>query len=330
MVRRERKSFSRSKKFDEIQQDHKAKLRERSIQKTTGYERDLRTMSKRILEPLRRAENGEEELTRKDLQEIKKSIDKLITRSRVLEASKGAKLNQIRSKLELERTLIADYIQGKQELPGLVMQKGEKTSKQQTNETDNGVHGNPDRMDFRSDFRKHSSYVDAQKSGETIDKRSYYKSLGFDVDHKQSDESDFIVSPVRKPKHIAAEDKPAQKETQDEDSLTNRRIIIHLVDQTISGLINSGIEHLMFYRRDRKADDPSYREELILFFEREVVHSKRRSMQQLRDQGFGEMSLRHFASLFDKEYAMNKNEMIRKCLYMSRVLEYRKGSTSSG
>jgi hypothetical protein len=324
MVRKEKKSFARSKKFDEVQQERKAKLQERSVQKKTGYERDLRTLMRRILNPVRSAEDGEGEITREELVKARGKMDKLITKVRVLSGNKGVNLSRIKLKIETEKALITDYIKGKRQLAGKVDKLGEKISSSDEpeisgdNEVTSELH--TDRIsDDYSDLGFNEEIVKPGSSSE-----AYYRSLGFE------DEIDTIANPItRKPEEspIVVTENQRIKSTQHDQI---RKIGLTIIDSKISNVINEGIEYLMHYRRRRNKDSLGFGDEIKRFVNDEILVEKHKAMTELTNRGYSEEMLQEFAVMFDREVEINRNWMVRKCLYMSRVLEYRKGATSSG
>ena len=327
MDKKEKKSFARSKKFDEVKRERKEKLRERSVQKKTGYERDIRTMMRRLLGPVRAAEEGEGEITREELFKIRMNLDKLITKTRVLSGSKGVNLSKAKLKIEMEKALVTDYIKGKRELAGKVDKHGEKSDNPVAYETSSvNKEQSKAETDIVDDEYKDFGFVEEKRNVSSA-RDSYYKSLGFDDD--ETDE-DIIVNPVtRKPDEspiIVTENKKAESKRAEQI----RKIGLVMIDSNISQVINDGIEYLMHYRRRRKVDSLGYADEIKKFIESEIVHQKRESMMELKNRGYSEEIMQEFAILFDREIEINRNWMVRKCLYMSRVLEYRKGATSSG
>lgn len=330
MQKKEKKSYAKSKKFEEIQQDRKAKLKERSVQKKTGYERDIRTLSKRILAGVHGAVEGECEVTVEDLRLAKFQLDKLITKTRVLSNNKNVDLTKARSSLENEKRLIIDYIQGKRDLPGLVRLKGQGAVSSQSSASTN----NSNEKGHRT-FQEESDSVDSMFAGLGFDdedeseedsQEEYFRSLGF-VD---SDEEEVVVAPVSKPVSVERPQPASNTPAVDTRISSFRRMAIVLIDERISSVINTGIEHLMHYRRRRKKDDLSFREETMRYIEEEISFEKNKAATELKNKGYGDIDVREFTRLFNEEYNTNKNWMIRKCLHMSRVLEYRKGSTASG
>jgi hypothetical protein len=331
MQKKERKSYSRSKKFDEIQQDRKAKLRERSVQKKTGYERDIRTLSKRILASVHGAVEGECEVTIDDLRLAKLQLDKLITKTRVLSNNKNVDLTKARSILENEKHLIIDYIQGKRECQGLVNKKGQVAS---TNHSSAATNNSTERGDkiFQAASESFDTmyaelgFDDDEEESEENSQEEYFRSLGFG----SNDEEEEFVVPVSKPVPVERTQPTGSSPAVDARTTSFRRMAIVLIDERISTVINTGIEHLMHYRRRRTKDDLSFREETMRYIEDEISFEKNKAATELKKKGYGDGDVREFIRLFNEEYVTNKNWMIRKCLHMSRVLEYRKGSTASG
>lgn len=325
MAKKEKKSYARSRKFDEVQQERKSKLQERSIQKKTGYERDMRTMMRQILAGVRAAEEGEGEITREELVKAKGRLEKLITKTRVLSGNKGVNLDRIKLKIETEKAIVTDYIRGKRELAGKVDQHGEKVIRSDepdnsgNNEVTSELHIDRISNDY-SDFGFQDKPV---KQGSS--RQSYYQSLGFD------DESDTIVNPVTRKRDespiIVTENQQVKSAQHDQI----KKIGLTIIDSKISNVINEGIEYLMHYRRRRKKDNlAGYADEIKRFVNDEILVEKHKAMIELKNKGYSEELLQEFAVMFDREIEINKNWMMRKCLYMSRVLEYRKGATSSG
>jgi hypothetical protein len=336
MVRKEKKSFAKSKKFAELQVDRKTKLQERNIQKKTGYERDIRTLSKRVLAPLRAAEQGELEVTREDLVKIKQNVDKLIIRARALEVGKGVNLSRSRMQLDAERHLIVDYIHGKINLPGFVKKKGEK-SLPQTGDQNNGKEQQTENIENSADRDFNQFGFSSVKTSGGTTQSEYFKNLGFNTDegHQEAGkDEDVIVTPIAKPQTegIMRANTPGIQKAPENVPMSpgTRKMVITMIDDTISTVINTGIEHLMFYRRDKKPSDLSYRDEILRYIEIQIVQEKKKVVTRLKEQGQSDNFISEFSILLDREFLMSRNEMIRKCLYMSRVLEYRKGSTSSG
>ena len=182
MARKNKKSFARSKKFDEVEREQKDKLKERAVQKRTGYERDIRTMMRRILAPVHEAEEGTAEITREELEKIRIKLEKLITKTRVLSGNKGVNLNSAKIKIETEKAIVTDYIKGKRELKGKVDKLGEKSDTAVSNDSsgDNNDESN-DQSPTVND--KYKSYGFEQKRNKrAASKNSLYKSLGFEDD----------------------------------------------------------------------------------------------------------------------------------------------------
>lgn len=324
MAKKEKKSYSRSKKFDEVQQERKSKLQERSIQKKTGYERDLRTMMKQILTKVKAAEDGEGEITKEELVKARGRLEKLITKVRVLSGNKGVNLSRIKLKIETKKTIISDYIKGKRELAGKVDKHGETTTRPEEPESTsyNEVNAEPHTEIVSND------YSDLGFHEETVEQRSssdaYYRSLGFE------DESDTVPNPVVRKQDespiVVPENQKARSAQQEQD----KKVGLTLIDGKISHVINEGIEYLMHYRRRRKKDSLGYAEEIKRFVNEEILVERHKAITELKNRGYSEEMLQEFTTMFDREIEINRNWMMRKCLYMSRVLEYRKGATSSG
>ena len=330
MQKKEKKSYAKSKKFEELQQDRKAKLRERSVQKKTGYERDIRTLTKRILGSVHGAVEGECEVTVEDLRLAKHQLDKLITKTRVLSNNKNVDLAKARSYLENEKHLLIDYIQGKRDLRGLVNKKGQASG---TNHSSAAITGRNEKGNkalqgesdsFDSMFSE-LGFDDGDESEEDS-QEEYFRSLGF-VD---SEEEEVVVAHVSKPVQVEKPQPTVNSPAVDVRTNSFRRMAIVLIDERISSVINSGIEYLMHYRRRRKKEDLSFREETMRYIESEISFEKNKAAIDLKNKGYSDGDVREFIRLFNEEYTTNKNWMIRKCLHMSRVLEYRKGSTASG
>ncbi|MCD6218642.1 hypothetical protein J7L05_12425 [bacterium] len=324
MARKEKKSYARSKKFDEVRRERKAKLQERAVQKKTGYERDLRTLMRRILAPVKAAEDGECEITKEELVKVRSQMEKLITKTRVLSGNKGVNLSRIKLKIETEKALVNDYIKGKRELAGKVDKHGEKISS--SDEPDNT--GNIEVTSGLHTDRVSNDYSDLGFNEETVkpgsSSEAYYRSLGFE------DVSDTIDNPItKKPEEspIVVTDNKRIKSAQHDQI---KKIGLTIIDSKISNVINEGIEYLMHYRRRRKKDSLGFGDEIKRFVNDEILVEKHKAMTELKNRGYSEELLQEFAAMFDREFEINKNWMVRKCLYMSRVLEYRKGATSSG
>ncbi len=324
MAKKEKKSYARSKKFDDVQHERKVKLKERSVQKKTGYERDLRTMMRRILASVKAAEDGECEITKEELVKAKGQLDKLITKVRVLSGNKGVNLSRIKLKIETEKAVVTDYIKGKRKLAGKVDQHGEKVISSDepdnsgNNEVTTELHTDMVSNDY-SDFGFHDETVKTTSS-----KEAYYRSLGFD------DESDTIANPVTKKQdesQIVVTENQRTKSAQHDQV---KKVGLTIIDSKISNVINEGIEYLMHYRRRKKKDSLGYAEETKRFVNDEILVERHKALTELKNRGYSEEMLQEFTAMFDREIEINKNWMMRKCLYMSRVLEYRKGATSSG
>ena len=324
MFNKKKKSFTKAGKFEQIEQDRKDRLRERGVQKRTGYERDVRTMMKRILRQVTAAEEGEGEITRDELLNTRKQLDKLITKIRTLTGNKGVDLTRIRLRVETRKAVILDYISGKRKLAGKVDEHGQSPSAgKQVDLSDNGVRSGGDSSKFTSTTDEHG-FGSVDKTRQSS-REAYYKTLGFG-----DDEDENIANPV--PQKKAASPSPIIKHTPDaiEQDEQLKKMGLVLIDSKISKIINDGIEHLMHYRRHRGADAPSYAVEIKRFIDEEIEFEKRKAVIDMKNRGYNEAQLQNFAMVFDREIDTNKNWMVRKCLYMSRVLEYRKGSTASG
>jgi hypothetical protein len=330
MQKKEKKSYAKSKKFEELQQDRKAKLHERSVQKKTGYERDIRTLTKRILGGVHGAVEGECEVTVEELRLAKHQLEKLIIKTRVLSNNKNVDLTKARSFLENEKHLIIDYIQGKRDLPGLVKQKGQASGTNHSSAS-TSKRNKPGNRTYRDESDSFDSMFaelgfDDDEESEEDSQEEYFRSLGF-VD---SDEEEVVVVPVLKPVAVEKPQPIVSSPAVDARATSFKRMAIVLIDERISAVINSGIEYLMHYRRRRKKEDLSFREETMRYIEDEISFEKNKAAIDLKNKGYGDGDVREFIRLFNEEYNTNKNWMIRKCLHMSRVLEYRKGSTASG
>lgn len=329
MVRKQKKSFARSKKFDEVVRERKEKLKERAVQKKTGYERDIRTMMRRVLGPVRAAEEGEGEITREELMKIRALLEKLITKTRIYSGSKGVDLSKAKLKIETEKALISEYIKGKRELIGKVDKHGDNSNTQVVPKTSNSydTQTSKDTEPVTGEYGNYG-FVE-EKPKDTSSKKAFYKSLGFD-DGDDESKDDTIYNPVAhreiKSPIIVSSNKNAETTKQEQI----RKIGLVMIDSNISAVINDGIEYLMHYRRRKKEDSLSYADEIKLFIDNEIIVQKHKSMTELKKRGYSDRVMDEFARLFDKEIEINRHWMVRKCLYMSRVLEYRKGSTSSG
>lgn len=323
MQRKKKKSFTKAKKFEEIQQDRKAKLRERGVQKRTGYERDIRTMLKRVLAKVVAAESGEGEITRDELSNARKQLDKLITKTRTLSGNKGVDLSRIRLKIETRKAVVLDYITGKRSLSGKVDQHNQKPSESKKIEfSDNGTDDEGTQDKFNQTIDEHG--FESVKETRQSSREEYYRNLGF------GDDDDNVVNPI--PQKQRSSQSPIIRSTSrsvERDEQT-RKIGLTLIDSKISKIINEGIEHLMHYRRNRSPDAPGFADEIKRFINEEIEFEKRKAIVDMQNRGYNEAQLQSFKRMFDREINTNRNWMVRKCLYMSRVLEYRKGSTASG
>ena len=321
MHKKQKKNFTKARKFEELQQDRKAKLRERGVQKRTGYERDIRTLMKSILVQVTAAEEGTGEITREELVYARNQLDKLITKTRVLSGNKGVDLSSIKLKIETQKAIVLDYITGKRELAGKVGQHGQKPGVNRQVE----FSGNGTSDDFSSDKFSHTVEERGFESVERprhSSKEEYYRNLGFDDDN--------YTNPV--PQKQPASHSPIQRSSPEafEKDEQLKKVSLTLIDSKISKIINEGIEHLMHYRRNRAPNAPGYADEIKRFINEEIGFEKRKAVVDMQNRGYNEAQLQGFARLFDREIETNRNWMARKCLYMSRVLEYRKGSTASG
>ena len=325
MIRKEKKDFTKSKKFFDVQKDRNTRLYERSVQKKTSYERDIRTMLKLVLDPLKAAENGEGEITREELNRIRLRIEKMIIRIRVLSGNKGANLSSILLKVQLEKSIILDYLQGKRPLRGLVNKKGKKPlhiSGETKKTSDNGQITTEEPFDFESfdDFG-----FDDEPRVKT--REDYFKSLGFDETEEYEEEGfeEIIeVKPVQKP--VTTQNTPSTYQPTE----SFRRMSLNMIDDKMSQVISQGIEHLMLLRKKKGKSNVNYRDEIIKYVDNEIISKKNQTVEELRNRGYSEPQIQFFGDLYDKEFETNINVLIRKCLYLSRVLEYRKGSTSTG
>jgi len=326
MVRREKRDYTKSKKFFEVQKDRQSKLYERSVQKKTSYERDIRTMMHAVLEPLRAAEEGNGEITREELNKIRLRVEKIIIRIRVLSGNKGANLSQILHKVQNEKSIILDYLHGKRTLPGLVSAKGEasthKISQEALKPSDNGKRKPEHHFEF-DEYKKVD--FDEHEEPQHTSKEAFFKSLGFDEEQEQEEEEIFVdAKPV--PKTISASKAPSTFQPTE----AFRRMSLNVIDDKMSQVISEGIEHLMLLRKKRGRTNINYRDEIIKFVDDEIIYKKNKTIEELKNKGYAEQQLLYFSELYDKEFEININLIIRKCLYLSRVLEYRKGSTSTG
>jgi hypothetical protein len=105
---------------------------------------------------------------------------------------------------------------------------------------------------------------------------------------------------------------------------------LNMIDDKMSQVISQGIEHLMLLRKKKGKSNVNYRDEIIKYVDNEIISKKNQTVEELRNRGYSEPQIQFFGDLYDKEFETNINVLIRKCLYLSRVLEYRKGSTSTG
>ena len=344
MPPREKKSYARSKKFEEIRESIKTKQQERSIQKKTGYERDIRTMMKTILEPVRAAEEGRGEITREELVLIRNRIEKMITRIRVLTGNEGVNLSFILSKVTAEKALLMDYITGKRELAGKVTKHGEggeRVTAQPTGAqptptpprrmSDNNRHEPDGNDEFDDDdvFGNHG-FSDDEEEVTVTSKENFYKNLGFD--DVEEEEFNITAKPTSKNRqstnNVIIRTQPVMGAQQQSESF--RRMCLNLIDDKMSQIITQGIEHLMLLRKKMGKGTINYRDEIIKYFNDEIIFTKNLTLEELRKKGYPPDQLRFYSNLYDREFEINETLMIRKCLYLSRVLEYRKGSTSTG
>ena len=147
------------------------------------------------------------------------------------------------------------------------------------------------------------------------------------MDMEEEEAGDFVITARQTTDNQSQTDNVAPKQEQSESF---RRMCLILIDDRMSMLISRGIEHLMLTRKRRGKGEVNFRDVIISYFDDEIGFTKNETTDELRRKGYQPDQVLYFADLYDKEFKMNETLMIRKCLYLSRVLEYRKGSTSTG